>query len=88
MRTTLTIDDSIMQQLKKEAHDAGLPLKQVVNTALDLGLRHLHKKQQRRKYKLKTYSMGTPKGINLDKALYVASLLEDDEIIRKTEIRK
>ena len=87
MRTTLTVDDDIIKKLKDEAHRTGVPLKQVVNTALEIGLRNLHKKQ-RRKFKLKTYSMGSPLVADLDKALQIASKIEDDEIIRKLEIRK
>ncbi len=87
MRTTLTVDDSIMQKLKDEAHKSGVPLKQVVNTTLEIGLRNLHQKQ-RQKYKLKTFSMGSPLVVDIDKALQVASKMEDDEIIRKLEIRK
>ncbi len=87
MRTTLTIEDSIMQKLKEEAYNSGLPLKQVVNMTLEVGLRNLNKRRQK-KYTLKTYSMGFPKGINFDKVLQTASTLEDDEIIRKLEVRK
>ncbi len=39
MRTTLTIEDAIMRQLREKAYNTGLPLKQIVNTALELGLR-------------------------------------------------
>ena len=88
MRTTLTIDEAIMRKLKKEAHDSGKPLKKVVNTTLEIGLRHLHKTPKSRKYKLKTYAMGLPQGINLDKALQIASGLENEEILRKLTVRK
>ena len=87
MRTTLTVDDDIMRKLKDEVHRTGFPLKQIVNTTLEIGLRNLHKKQQR-KYKLKTFSMGSSLVVDLDKALQIASKMEDDEIIRKMEIRK
>lgn len=88
MRTTLTIDDSLMQKLKDEAHQSGVPLKQVVNSALEIGLRNLHKDQALPKHHGKTYAMGMPRGINLDKALQAASALEDDETTRKLEMRK
>jgi hypothetical protein len=39
MRTTLTIDDQLAEQLKQLAHDSGLPFKRVVNHALRQGLR-------------------------------------------------
>jgi hypothetical protein len=88
MRTTLTIDDSIMEKLKEVAHQSGVPLKQVVNTTLEIGLRELPRQQQRKKYQLKTHAMGVPRDMNLDKALHMASMLEDDEIVRKLKVRK
>ncbi len=88
MRTTLTIEDSIMKRLKEEAYRNGSSLKQVVNTTLELGLMQLDVQPQPRKYKLKTFSMGFPPKFNMDKALQVISNLEDDEIVRKLEVRK
>ncbi len=88
MRTTLTIEESIMQRLKEEAHKSGLPLKQIVNTTLEIGLRNLHKSNERQPYRLKTYAMGVPQGVDLDKALQMAMVLEDDEITRKLKVRK
>lgn len=38
MRTTLTIEDSLAELLKKQAHETGKPFKQVVNEALRAGL--------------------------------------------------
>ncbi|MBF0290359.1 MAG: DUF2191 domain-containing protein [SAR324 cluster bacterium] len=88
MRTTLTIEDSIMQRLKEEAYRNGSSLKQVINTALDLGLRHFEEQPPSLAYKLKTFSMGFPPRVNFDKALQIASNLEDEEIGRKLEMRK
>lgn len=79
MRTTLTIDDSIMQKLKQEAYQRGLPLKQIINTTLKVGLRNLYKQQQNQRYKTITHSMGIPCGINPDKALQIATAIEDDD---------
>ena len=88
MRTTLTIEDSILQRLKEEAQNSGIPLKKAVNLALEIGLRNLHRKESQEKIPMKTYPMGHPRGINFDKALQIASVLEDDETIRKLEVRK
>lgn len=88
MRTTLTIDDHIMQELKKEVYRSGQPMKKVVNEALRAGLQQLRKPEPGKPYRCKTYSMGYPPKVNLDKALEIASLLEDEEIIRKLSLRK
>ena len=88
MRTTLTIDDSIMGQLKSLSHTSGSPLKQVVNEVLELGLRQMKQGSQPEKFNQKTYSMGMPTSHELDKAMQLASHLEDKEIAKKLELRK
>lgn len=88
MRTTLTIDDYLMRELKEEAHRTGKPLKRVVNEALRTGLEQLKNPSPPKTYKCKTYSMGYPPNLNLDKALAIAALLEDEEITRKIGLKK
>jgi hypothetical protein len=60
MRTTLTIDDHLMRQLKQMARDAETPLKKVVNTALSLGLEQMQRPRARRRYRTKTFALGRP----------------------------
>jgi len=89
MRTTLTIDDKIAEQLKEIAHRSGIPYKQVVNETLRAGLASRKTPVKSRPYKLKPASLGEPlPGYNLDKALSLADHLEDSEIARKLELRK
>ncbi len=88
MRTTLTIDDSIIQKLKEEAHRSGLPFKKIVNMTLEQGLKQLHEKPRTSKYRLKTFHMGFPPKTDLNKALQIASTIEDEEIARKLEMHK
>ena len=89
MRTTLTIDDYLMRELKEVAHRSGLSLKQVVNQALQAGIEQLRKPSAPRvPYNCKIYSMGYPPRANLDKALEIASALEDEKIVRKIVLRK
>jgi hypothetical protein len=83
MRTTLTIEDQVMHELKEVAHRRRKPLKAVVNEALRQGLKHLRQPAAPKKYKSPAFSLGHPPTINLDKALTIASALEDDEISRK-----
>lgn len=88
MRTTLTIEDSIMAKLKKEAFRSGLPLKTVINRILQKGLQ-VEEAQERTNepYETETFNMGKA-SFNLDKALQLAGQLEDEEISRKLELRK
>lgn len=88
MRTTLTIDDHLMRELREEAHRTGKPMKKVVNEVISAGLEQLNNPVSRKPYKCKTYSMGFPPNLNLDKALAIAALLEDDEIAGKLSLKK
>ncbi len=89
MRTTLTIDDQIASQLKKLAFESGKSFKDVVNESLRLGLAARRPARRPRRYRLKPLSLGGPlPSVNLDKALRLAEILEDEEIHRKLELRK
>ncbi|MGM0575327.1 MAG: DUF2191 domain-containing protein [Myxococcota bacterium] len=88
MRTTLTVDDTVMRELRELAHRSGVPLKQVVNQALVRGLDALREPAEAEPYETPTYSMGEARVPNLDKALALAATLEDEEIARKLTARK
>ena len=88
MRTTLTIDDFIMRELKEEAHRLGKPLKVVVNDVLREGLKQKKDPTPSKPYKCKAFSLGNPSRINLDKALGIADLLEDKENANKFKIKE
>jgi hypothetical protein len=90
VRTTLTIDDDLLNELKEVAHREGLPLKQLVNRALRRGLRALDESVAGKPYRCPTFSMGVaaPGTVDLDKALSIAAELEDEETARKLELRK
>ena len=88
MRTTLTIDDSLVDALKKRAFETGKSFKQVVNEVIASGLQPPPKPAPK-PFVQKTYKLGQPvPGVNLDKALQLAGELEDEEIARKMEQRK
>lgn len=88
MRTTLTVDDSLFRTLKTEANERGMSFKEIVNTALRIGLRHLDAPdEQSADPRTPTFSMGYPRG-GLDKALQLASELENEEIATKMAVRK
>lgn len=89
MRTTLTIDDHIAQQLKAIAHENDTSFKQVVNETLRRGLAAAHYGDPAPPYRLKPVSLGEPSpGYNLDKALALAEHLEDDALVAKMNLRK
>jgi len=88
MRTTITIDDDLMDRLKREARRARLSFKAAVNPALRLGLDRLQPPARRRTFRQRTFRMGYPPGRPLDKALQLAALLEDEEVARELAVRK
>jgi hypothetical protein len=88
MRTTLTVDDALLRALKDFAHKTGTPFKEVLDRALRAGMSELGRKSPPRPHRTRTYDMGTPTGVNLDKARQLADALEDDEILRKIALRK
>ena len=88
MRTTLTIDDDLMRELKQKANEAGSPVKEIVNKALRTGLKEIDKPKPYKPYKCKTFSLGYPPRADLDHALDLAEKLEAEEIARKLSLRK
>ncbi|MDP2795724.1 MAG: hypothetical protein Q8O25_16840 [Sulfurisoma sp.] len=87
MRTTLALEDTLAGELKKMALETGKPFKQVVNETLLLGLRQTAHRPQA--YRLKPASLGSLRaGFDLDKALQLADMLEDDALAGKLEQRK
>jgi hypothetical protein len=68
MRTTLTIDDSIMRAAKKKAAQEGRPLKAVIGDALRLGLGLMREARTTRgKFKLTVVEgRGVQTGVRLD----------------------
>ena len=83
MRTTLTIDDALLRQLRQKALDTGKTFKQVVHDTLQAGLSQAAA-AKREPCRCPSFSMGQPRWpVNLDKALALAAELEDEEIVAK-----
>lgn len=88
MRTTLTIDDALAEELKRRALETGKPFKRVVNETLMAGLQQ-QAVPKARPYRLNPVSLGAPRAaVNLDKALRLADELEDEAVRAKLEQRK
>ena len=88
MRTTLTLDDDLAEELRTLAHQTRRPFKDVLNEAIRTGLARRLQARPRR-YRLEPASLGGVRpGVNLDKALQLSDALEDEGIGRKLEQRK
>ena len=86
MRTTLTLDPDVADRLRALARERGLPFKQVVNSVLRRGLSDGASAPA--PFRVEARPLGLRPGIDLDRALDLAARLEDDEIVRKLELRK
>ena len=88
MRTTVTIDDDLLRELKEQAHEEGTSLAKLINRVLRRGVKEMRDEgKQARPFHQTTYPMGQPK-VNLNKALALAASLEDEEICEKLARRK
>jgi hypothetical protein len=85
MRTTLTLDEDVAARLQHLTRERGISFKVAVNETLRAGLGG---GVEARAYRLPTYSMRVRPGIDLDRALQLDAVLEDDEILRKLSLRK
>jgi hypothetical protein len=85
MRTTLTLDPDVADRLRALARERGLPFKQVVNAVLRRGLGDGRGPEP---FRIEARALGLRPGIDLDQALELAARLEDEETLRKLELRK
>lgn len=86
MRTTVTIDADLAAKLRRIARERGISFKEALNTMLRAGM--AARAGAARPYRLRARRLGLRPGIDLDRALHLASALEDEETIRKLELRK
>jgi hypothetical protein len=86
MRTTVTIDPDLAARLRRIAHERDISFKEALNTTIRAGLGT--QGGAVRPYRVRTRRLVLRRGIDLDRALHLASALEDEETIRKLELRK
>ena len=86
MRTTVDLDPDVDARLRALARERGVPLRTVINDALRAGIQP--GAGAAAPYRLPTRRLGVRPGIDLDKSLRLAAQFEDDEIVRKLDLRK
>ena len=79
MRTTLSIDDDVLERARAVAAKLGTPFKKVVNEALRAGLDHVERPAKRRPYKTKPHAMGLRSGRNLDNIQELLAQIEGED---------
>jgi len=82
MRSTVTLDEDVAQQVKALIRERGTGFDETIN---DLLRRALQSTTAGEPYEPPTFRSGVRSGIDLTKALSLSALLEDDEIARTIE---
>ena len=84
MRTTVTLDPDTAALLDKRMREQGVTFKQALNDAVRAGLGPTGRA---RRFRTPARKLGLP-SVNLDRALALASELEDEELVRKQRLGK
>ena len=88
MRSTVRIDDDLMIELKRRAHDESISVTRVLNRTLRAGLFRAEQQGERAApFRQQRVAMGRPR-VAIEKALALAARLEDEEVARKLALRK
>jgi hypothetical protein len=88
MRTTVRLDDELLDRLKAQARAENVSLTRLINHALEAGLAaRAARPPKRTRYREHVHALGAAR-VPLDKALALAAVLEDEEIARKLAARK
>jgi hypothetical protein len=88
VRTTVTLDPDVAEQLKSLARRRNVSFKAALNNAVRAGLAAERGSKPSKPYKVPARSMGLMPGVDLTHALQLAGDLEDEENLRKMELRK
>lgn len=86
MRTTVTLDPDVAEQLKALARRRNVSFKVALNSAIRAGL--AAERGGSRPYRVPARPMGLRPDVDLTHALRLAASLEDEEIVRKLALRK
>ena len=85
MRTTVRVDDELLERLKAQARKENVSQTRLLNRALKAGLQAVSARPRDQSvYREQVHSMGTP-CFTPDKALSLAAKLEDEGIVRRLE---
>ena len=76
MKTTLTLDDDVVDRTRALASKLHKPIKSVVNEALRIGLDRVEEPKRSRRYRMKPHAMGLRPGYSLE---CISSLLAQVE---------
>ena len=79
MRTTLTLDDDVLDRARAIAARLRSPFRHVVNEALRAGLQVVEKPARSRPYQTRPRKLGLKEGLNLDNIQELIARVEGEE---------
>ncbi len=79
MRTTLSIDDDVMERARVIAAKLSTPFKTIVNEALRVGLDQVEQPAKQRRYTTKPHKMGLRQGRNIDNIQELLTQIEGED---------
>jgi hypothetical protein len=85
MRTTVRIDPELAARLRRMARERGISFSEALNSTLRIGVGQ--PTSGARPYRLRPRRLGLRPTVDLDRGLRLAAAMEDEETIRKLELR-
>lgn len=76
MRTTISIEDDVLERARTIAKKLNTPFKDVINEALRSGLDQVEQPVKQRRYKMKPHKMGLLPGHNVDNVQELLAQIE------------
>jgi len=79
MRTTINLDEDVLDKARALKDKLDIPFKAVINRALRIGLKRVEEPSRRRTYRTEPHSMGLRRGYNLDNIQEVLAQSEGED---------
>ena len=79
MRTTLTLDEDVAAKARKAGARLGKPFKEIINSALRIGLEEVLKPGGAKPYKTKPFPMGLRPGFSYDNIPELLARIEGED---------
>ena len=79
MRTTITLDEDVLDNARMLKEKLGIPFKAVINKALRIGLGKVAEPTHRRPYRTEPHAMGLQEGYDLDNIQELLAQAEGEE---------
>jgi hypothetical protein len=83
MRTTLSINDVILRELREQASVSGRSFREVLEQSLEIGLAHISKPRNRPRFRVRAHKLGLKPGLHGTSLNQYFDQLEVEEGIRR-----